>query len=236
MALLLGSEVSHVGGVAVGGTLPWLFVASPANSDTRPPSGPATVSADPLPTVQVDGVAWTQVIVDNTVYAGGSFTTARPAGAAPGTQTVARSNFLAYDLTTGDLQSFQPSFNAQVRDLAVSPDRQILYVGGQFTQVNGADRYRIVAFNLTVTGTVRTSFTATMDATVYGIAATDSTGCTRPASFARSTSLPARALRRCRRHGGRVAVRRSLRPVGRFARSPCHRTGTRSCSAAASPP
>ena len=49
-----------------------------------------TVSADPLPTVQIDGVAWTQVVIGNTVYVGGSFTTARPAGAAPGVNTTTR--------------------------------------------------------------------------------------------------------------------------------------------------
>lgn len=147
---------------------------SPAYGDTQPPSGPATVSADPLPTVQIDGVAWTQVIVGNTVYVGGSFTTARPAGAAPGTNTVARSNFLAYDLTTGNLLPFAPAFNSQVRALAVSPDKKILYVGGQFTQVNGSNRYRLVAFDLTKSpATVLTSFTATTDASVYGLAATE---------------------------------------------------------------
>ena len=111
--------------------------ASPAYGDTQPPSGPATVSTDPLDTVQVNGVVWTQVIVGNTVYAGGSFTNARPAGAAPGVSTVPRSNFLAYDLTTGTLLPFAPTFNAPILALAVSPDQKILYVGGQFTQVNG---------------------------------------------------------------------------------------------------
>ena len=48
------------------------------------PKTPVTVSADPLPTVQIDGVAWTQRVIGNTVYVGGRFTTARPAGAAAG--------------------------------------------------------------------------------------------------------------------------------------------------------
>ena len=148
---------------------------SPAYGDTQPPSGPATVSADPLPTVQIEGVAWTQVIVGNTVYVGGKFNTARPAGAAAGTSTVPRSNFLAYDLTTGNLLPFAPAFDAQVNALAVSPDKKILYVGGLFTKVNGANRYRLVAFDLTKSpAVVLTSFTATMDASVYGLAATES--------------------------------------------------------------
>ena len=136
----------------------WPGAQPTAQADTAPAAGvPSTVSSDPLPTVQIDGVVWSQIVVGNTVYVGGSFTTARPAGSAPGEQTVARSNFLAYNLTTGELlDNFAPSFNAQVRSLAVSPDQQTLYVGGQFTQVNGVNRYRIVAFNL-ATGAVRTT-------------------------------------------------------------------------------
>ena len=87
------------------------------------------------------------------------------------------------------LLSFAPSFNAQVRAIAVSPDKKILYVGGQFTQVNGANRYRLVAFDLTKSpATVLTSFTATTDASVYGLAATREPGCTRSASSPRSTT------------------------------------------------
>ena len=60
-----------------------LLVALPvqAAADTSPPPAvPATVSADALPTVQIDGVAWAQVTVGNTVYVTGSFAFARPAG------------------------------------------------------------------------------------------------------------------------------------------------------------
>ena len=48
------------------------------------------MTADALPTVQINGVVWNQEIVGNTVYVGGDFTTARPAGAAAGTNEVAR--------------------------------------------------------------------------------------------------------------------------------------------------
>ena len=59
-----------------------------AAADTAPPDAslPTTVSTDPLPTAQINGVVWSQVVVGNTVYAGGEFTRARPAGAAPGAQ------------------------------------------------------------------------------------------------------------------------------------------------------
>ena len=76
---------------------PW---PGPARSRTVAPPG---VTADALPTVQVNGVVWTQFVVGNTVYAGGQFSTARPSGAAPGKSTVRRSNLLAFDIRSGKL-------------------------------------------------------------------------------------------------------------------------------------
>ena len=70
----------------------------------RSPTGVARGrAADALPTVQVNGIVWTQVVVGNTVYAGGRFSAARPAGAAPGRNAVRRSNLLAFDIRTGRL-------------------------------------------------------------------------------------------------------------------------------------
>jgi PKD repeat protein len=148
-----------------------------AQADTAPlrSSTPSTVSSDALPTVQVDGVVWTQVIVGNTVFAGGDFTTAQPAGAAPGVGTVSRTDLLAYDLTTGELiTSFAPTFDAQVRTLAASPDGSTIYAGGNFATVNGVAKSRIVALDAK-TGAIRTSFAAKTNSGVYTIAATSST-------------------------------------------------------------
>jgi PKD repeat protein len=123
--------------------------ADSAPANPADPTTPPTVTADGLPTVQIDGVAWSQAVIGNTVYVGGRFTNARPAGAAPGTNQTPRSNFLAYDLTTGQLiTSFAPSFNAQVRTVTASPDGTRLYVGGDFTTVNGISRSRIAAFDV----------------------------------------------------------------------------------------
>ena len=158
---------------AVGATL----TAGPiASADTAPDpvtaSNPPTVSADPLPTVQVDGVVWQQVIVGNTVYVAGNFTTARPAGAAPGTSTVTRNHILAYDITTGALiQSFAPSLNAQARSITASPDGSRIYVGGAFTAVNGTPASRIAALDPT-TGALITSFKPTPNSRVDAIVAT----------------------------------------------------------------
>ena len=109
----------------------------------------AVVTADGLPTVQVDGVVWTQVVVGSTVYAAGDFGKARPAGAAPGTSTTTRKNLLANSLTTGKLNTtFKPgALNGQVKALAVSSDGKTVFAGGDFTQVGTKKRLRFAAFD-----------------------------------------------------------------------------------------
>lgn len=153
------------------------LVPSAAHADTAPPvpGTPETVSSDPLPAPQIDGVVWDQVVIGNVVYVGGDFTTARPAGSPPGQGTVARANFLAYNLTTGALvTTFAPSFNAPVRALAASPDGSRLYVGGRFTAVNGATRYRLAAFAVG-DGSLVASFRPTLNSSVQALAATNTT-------------------------------------------------------------
>ncbi|MBE1874782.1 hypothetical protein [Myceligenerans pegani] len=138
--------------------------ASPAGSAEHV----SPVSADVLPTVQIDGVVWAQEVVGDVVYVGGDFTTARPAGAAPGTQGVARTNLLAYDLRTGNLiQGWAPRVNGEVKDLAASPDGSRLYAVGRFTSINGATRYRAAAFN-TATGAL-TGFRPSVNAVVNAV-------------------------------------------------------------------
>lgn len=150
-------------------------LADSAPKDSANPLTPTTVTADALPTVQINGVVWSQVIIGNTVYAGGSFTTARPAGAAAGTQTVTRNNILAYDIRTGELiTSFAPSFNAQVLSLAASPDGSRLYVGGDFTTLNGQTATRMVALNPT-TGQRIANFDPKPSNSVRAIVATNTT-------------------------------------------------------------
>ena len=131
------------------------------------------VTADGLPTVQIDGVVWSQVVVGTTVYAGGKFTNARPAGAAAGTNLTSRPNLLAYDITTGNLvTSFAPSLNAQVKVVARSPDGSRIYVGGSFTQANGATRNKIAAYS-TSTGALVASFAPNINNDVFAISVTN---------------------------------------------------------------
>jgi len=150
---------------------------APASADTAPTDAgtPATVAVDALPTVQVDGVVWAQLVVGNTVYAGGKFTTARPAGAAPGSGTTPRGNLLAYDIRTGSLvTSFAPSLNGQVRGLTASPDGSRVYVAGEFTQADGATRNRIAAYS-TATGQLLSAFAPSLDFRATSVVATAGT-------------------------------------------------------------
>jgi hypothetical protein len=145
-------------------------MAAPATADTAPPGSPLTVATQALPTAQIGtGVVWTQVIVGNTVYVGGDFTTARDVGS--GT-SVTRNRFLAFDITTGRLTSMKPSFDAQIDILTASPDGKTLYAGGQFTSVSGQKRNRIAAFDLTNGGAL-TSFAPDVNSRVFGLAATE---------------------------------------------------------------
>jgi trimeric autotransporter adhesin len=157
----------------------WLAVAKSdsARADTAPPSPstPVTVSADALPTVQIDGVVWSQAIVGNTVYAGGSFANARPAGSAAGTNLTPRNNFLSYDITSGALNTaFAPNLNAQVKAVVASPDGSRVYVGGDFTTADGANRWRLAAYS-TSTGALINTFIPVLNGGVRAIVATNTT-------------------------------------------------------------
>ncbi|WP_374311544.1 PKD domain-containing protein [Microbacterium sp.] len=135
-----------------------------------------TVTADPLPTVQIDsGIVWAQVIAGRTVFAGGSFSNARPAGATPGQNLMPRSNILAYDIETGVATSFAPTINGTVKSLAVSPDGRTLYVGGSFNQVNGQTRFNVAAFDVASGALLSTFRPAIGGSYVNAIVATDST-------------------------------------------------------------
>jgi PKD repeat protein len=154
-----------------------LVVPAVAAADTLPadPAAPDTVTADPLPTVQINGVAWSQVVVGDKVYVAGSFTSARPAGAAAGVNETPRLNLLAYDIRTGQLDtSFAPSLNAQALTVTASPDGSRIYVGGDFTTANGQPRARIAAYS-TATGQLVPDFRPAVQGQVRAIAASSTT-------------------------------------------------------------
>jgi large repetitive protein len=172
---LRGISASTAAAVAIAGLAIGLAPSASANPAPPVQRSASGVTADALPTVQIDGVVWSQTVVGNTVYAGGNFANARPAGAAPGTHLTPRANLLAYNITTGALiTSFAPSLNAQAKVVAASPDGTRVYVGGQFTAANGVTRNHIAAYS-TSTGALISSFAPTLDATVETIAATNTT-------------------------------------------------------------
>ncbi|MEU2350286.1 PKD domain-containing protein [Modestobacter sp. NPDC049651] len=150
-----------------------------ASADSAPlspsPANPVTASVDALPTVQIDGVAWAQTVVGNTVYVGGSFTSARPAGAPAGTGETPRRNLLAYDIRTGELvSSFAPDLNGQVLAVTASPDGRRVYVAGDFTTADGQTRKRVAAYD-TATGALVANWKPNVNSQVRALAVTDDT-------------------------------------------------------------
>jgi hypothetical protein len=175
-----GSGAAAAGATAVLVAASTLMLAPRASADSAPadpnnPATPVTVTADSLPTVQIDGVVWQQTVIGDTVYAAGRFNTARPAGAAAGSQTTPRRNILAFSLSTGGLiTAFAASLNAQALAVTASPDGSRLYVGGDFTQVNGRAASRVVALDPT-TGATIPGWAPKMSSSVRAIVATPDT-------------------------------------------------------------
>ena len=147
--------------------------ATLVNAADEGPPALETVTAQPLPTWQTNGVVYAVETVGNVVYAGGNFTRVRPPGAAPGQQEVARKNLAAFNATTGELLSFSHTFRAPdyavptggaydqtcspgstaatytcdtVYEVRASRDGTRIFVGGDFTQVDGQARGNLAAF------------------------------------------------------------------------------------------
>jgi len=164
---------------AVGLVFGGLAIAQPAAADSAPPdptnpSTPVTVTDDVLPTPQINGVVWAQVVVGNTVYVAGKFTSARPYGSPAGTNETPRNNLLAYDITTGTLLPFAPNLNAQALGITASPDGSRIYVVGDFTSIDSKGYYRLAAFS-TATNTIISSFKPIMESETRAVAASNTT-------------------------------------------------------------
>ena len=166
--LLAGALVAASGIVALG--TPQVAVAGTL------PDDPPTVTAQPLPTWQLNGVVWSTVVVGDTAYVTGEFTHARPPGEAVGSSlSVAAKNIFAFDVTTGNPVNFPHSLNAQGLVIRANDAGTRLYVGGDFTTVNNVARGHIAAFDLTQPGAPLTTFDARTDGQVRGFALIDNT-------------------------------------------------------------
>jgi hypothetical protein len=130
------------------------LTAIPASAVYVPPTASATlVSANPAdntPHAQ-NGSMRAFAQIGDIVYAGGSFTGIKAAGA---TSWTAANNLIAYNVTTGALQTgFKPVVDGAVQTLAVSPDKKLI-VGGSFGTVNGVARKNLVELDPATGATV----------------------------------------------------------------------------------
>lgn len=99
------------------------------------------------------------------VYVGGNFLTVQKTAA--GGSQVAQAYLAAFDVKTGAwISSFRPTFDKQVKALAVLPNGN-LAVGGFFGQVNGQSRPGLVVLNPT-TGVTATDFTTQLTNSLSG--------------------------------------------------------------------
>jgi hypothetical protein len=113
----------------------------PAVSDTTPgPNGAAPVGGS----WGVNGQAKAVAVIGNVAYVGGSFTAAVPAAGAP---AVGRANLAAFCLANGALlNTFAANFGGGPVN-ALATDGVSLFVGGNFTTLNGAASNRLVKLN-----------------------------------------------------------------------------------------
>ena len=154
-----------------------------ASTAAAAPSAPVMFTSNDLATWQTDGIVWAMAQAGGKVFAGGSFDSIRPPGAAQGTGEQPALDFAVFDAATGEPTDCSVSFtistgSATVRALAVSPDQKTLYVGGSFDHVDGAWVNSLVAIDIAsctpvagfhpqVNATVRT-ITAAADAVYFG--------------------------------------------------------------------
>ncbi len=135
----------------------------------------ASLAATNSSTWQTNASVQGLAVAAGKAYAGGRFTSVRPPGAAPGTGEVAQAYLAAFDAGTGALVStFNPVLNGQVYAVAASADGSRIFVGGDFTTVNGQTRNRIAAFD-TATGALVANWKPSVSYRVKSIAVSGTT-------------------------------------------------------------
>ncbi|MBV9950742.1 MAG: delta-60 repeat domain-containing protein [Acidimicrobiia bacterium] len=100
--------------------------------------------------------------VGSTMYAGGRFTQLNDSQV---TQTSNRSNFVAFNATTGAILPLRLDANNAVEVIVPSPDGKAIYIGGDFTSIGGVNIRGMVRFDLT-TQTIDTRFNPQLDGVV----------------------------------------------------------------------
>ncbi|MEV8374756.1 fibronectin type III domain-containing protein [Kribbella sp. NPDC056861] len=114
------------------------------------PAVGTSLSAVPQSVWQTDASVLGLAVTKGKAFVGGKFTKVRPPGAAPGTNQTVRTYLAAFNQTTGALDTgFVHTLNNPVWSIVASPDGSKIYVGGDFTRVDGQVRNRIAAFDAT---------------------------------------------------------------------------------------
>ena len=127
-------------------------------------AAPVPFSPTPLAGWSTNGKVRAVLIVGDTVYAGGDFTSVRPPGGGP---AVARARIAAWDIGTGALRTgFTADANGRVESLASDGSR--LFVGGDYTTIKGVAKSRLAAVDL-ASGNVVGGWTANANSHVYSL-------------------------------------------------------------------
>lgn len=138
--------------IAAGG-LAWSTQAQAVGTGVNWPTAASAVPASYTPNV-VDGTVYAITKIGNQVVIGGSFSSAQNHGS---TTSVTRSRLLSFDAATGALTSFAPTLDNTVYALAPGPVANTVYVGGQFSNVNGVKSKGITLLD-TTTGAIVSGF------------------------------------------------------------------------------
>ena len=113
----------------------------------------AVASQTPLVGAQPNNTVRDMIVVGNTAYIGGQFTSITPAG---GGAAVTRNHAAAIDMTTGAVLPWNPNVNGVVYTMLANGSN--VYIGGSFTTVGGATHKNLAEVNAT-SGAVVTAFT-----------------------------------------------------------------------------
>lgn len=128
----------------------------------------AAYSNTPTPTWGANGVVLTMASRGNVTYLGGDFT--KLVNPATGASVPAR-HIAAINRTTGrPVKGFSASANESVQALALSPGGRRLYVGGDFSRLNGGQARHLAAIS-PVSGARIRSFAASVSGNVLDIIA-----------------------------------------------------------------
>ena len=146
-------------------------LCGPPRTHRRIGGGGSDARPDPIPTWQTNGRVLTVLRANGVVYVGGQFTQVMDSS---GGTVTPRNRLAAFDASTGALLPWDPDANDTVRALSVSQDASTIFVGGNFTLLNGSPRQRVAEVQAETvgsgTGVVVPGWAPQVDAPVWSTA------------------------------------------------------------------